>query len=286
MKNPVFAVTKDFDINVASSRGSMQRQHYHDTYELYLVLEGNKTLLLDDKKYLLKKGSMFIVEPFILHMTASAEDSGCKRYIIELSPTALSPLLSEAEISELFNGISTCVLSLDSEELQFVHTLFKDAHRYKNMKGQLYGKLMVMALSYLIDFIRRRQKDSGIMVFASTSKRSEEPIMQALRYINLHYSEHITLDLICGHAHMSRSNFCLAFKKAVGDTFVNYINTLRISQAHRLLTTTDLPLTEIASKTGFTSVDYLTRVFKKIHGTAPAKIRRKTKKKAPADDTS
>lgn len=100
MKNPVFAASKDFDINVAESRGSMQRQHYHDAYEFYLVLEGNKTLLLDDKKYLLVKGSMFIVEPFVLHMTTAGDSGGCKRYIMELSPQALSPLLEETELNE------------------------------------------------------------------------------------------------------------------------------------------------------------------------------------------
>lgn len=147
------------------------------------------------------------------------------------------------------------------------------------MDGRLYGKLMVMVLSYLADFIHRNEKNGSAIAMTGTSKRSEEPIMQALRYINLNYTEPITLDLICDRAHMSRSNFCLAFKKAVGDTFVNYINTLRISQAHRLLTTTDLPLSEIAAKTGFASVDYLTRVFKKIHGIAPSKIRRENRAK-------
>lgn len=103
--------------------------------------------------------------------------------------------------------------------------------------------------------------------------RSEEPIMHALAYIEMNYTKPITLEFISEYAHMSRSNFFLVFKKIVGDTFINYINTLRVSHAHRLLLTTDLSISAIAAKSGFSSVDYLTRVFKKTHGTAPSKLR-------------
>lgn len=276
MKNPVFTPTKDFDINVASSSSSMRRMHYHDTFELFLVLEGRKTLLLGNKKYLLSKGSLFVVEPFVLHMTTAAEGEKCLRYIIELSQKALSPLLNEQECGHLFGGISTCVANLGNDELYFAHTLFKDAHQYKNSKDPLAGKLMVMTLTYLTDFIRRSKNGGSAIDLPRTGTQPEEPIMQALSYINLNYSKPITLDYISKYAHMSRSNFCLVFKKAVGDTFVNYVNSLRISQAHRLITTTDLPLFEIAARTGFSSVDYMTRIFKKVHGTAPAKLRRET----------
>ena len=274
MKNPVFASTKDFDINVAESNGSMQRQHYHDTYEFYLVLEGSKTLLTDDSRYLLTKGSLAVIEPFMLHMTTAAAGGHCRRYITELSQKALSPLLSETERDELFDGISTCVLSLDEEELRFVCGLFKDAHRYKNIKGPLAGKLTVMVLTYLSDFIRRRSRHGVKQGLKAESRKAEEPVMEALRYINLNYTSPISLERVCGIAHMSRSNFCLAFKKAVGDTFVSYVNTLRVAQAHRLLMTTDLSLSEIAERAGFSSADYFTRVFKSIHGIAPAKLRR------------
>lgn len=279
MKNPVYAQTKDFDINVAEfyKPQSMQRQHYHDTYEIYLVIEGEKNLFLDDKKYLLKKGSLFVVEPFILHMTTCADSVYCKRYIINLSPRELSPMLTKEETEILFERFSSCVLYLDASKLQFVINCFEEIHRYKNLKNKLSNKLMQMEIVHLVDFICRKQSTQKAITLKNPTKKIETPVMKALYYINMNYTKHISLDFISEYANMSKSNFCLAFKKAVGDTFINYLNTLRTSNVHKLLLTTDFSLTEIAARTGFSSVDYLTRTFKKLHGISPSEMRKNNK---------
>lgn len=128
-----------------------------------------------------------------------------------------------------------------------------------------------------MDFTSCEEKKQAAITLKNPTKKSEAPVMQALLYINMNYTKSISLDFISEYANMSKSNFCLAFKKAVGDTFVNYLNTLRTSQVHKLLLTTSLNLTEIAAQTGFSSVDYLTRTFKKIHGISPSQMRKNNK---------
>ena len=276
MKNPIYAGTKDFDINVAEFNKpfSMQRQHYHDTYEIYLILEGEKNLFLDDKKYLLKKGSLFVVEPFVLHMTTSTDKVYNKRYIMNVSSDVLSPMLTKSEVEYLFKNLPTCVLDLSEDKFCFALNYFEEIHRYKNIKNSLSNKLMRMTIAHFVDFISREEKKQSAITLKNPTKKSEAPVMQALLYINMNYTKSISLDFISEYTNMSKSNFCLAFKKAVGDTFVNYLNTLRTAQVHKLLLTTSLNLTEIAAQTGFSSVDYLTRTFKKIHGISPTQIQR------------
>lgn len=279
MKNPIYAGTKDFDINVAEFNKpfSMQRQHYHDTYEIYLILEGEKNLFLDDKKYLLKKGSLFVVEPFVLHMTTSTDKVYNKRYIMNVSSDVLSPMLTKSEVEYLFKNLPTCVLDLNEDKFCFALNYFEEIHRYKNIKNSLSNKLMRMSIAHFVDFISREEKKQSAITLKNPTKKSEAPVMKALMYININYTKNISLDFISEYANMSKSNFCLAFKKAVGDTFVNYLNTLRTAQVHKLLLTTSLNLTEIAVQTGFSSVDYLTRTFKKIHGISPSQMRKNNK---------
>jgi AraC-like DNA-binding protein len=279
MKNPVYAGTKDFDINVAEFNKpfSMQRQHYHDTYEIYLILEGEKNLFLDDKKYLLKKGSLFVVEPFVLHMTTSTDKVYFKRYIMNVSSDILSPMLTKSELEYLFEKLPTCVLDLNEGKFCLALNYFEEIHRYKNIKNSLSNKLMRMSIAHFVDFISREEKKQAAITLKNPTKKSEAPVMKALLYINMNYTKNISLDFISEYANMSKSNFCLAFKKAVGDTFVNYLNTLRTAQVHKLLLTTSLNLTEIAAQTGFSSVDYLTRTFKKFHGISPSQMRKNNK---------
>lgn len=279
MKNPIYAATKDFDINVAefNKTFSMQRQHYHDTYEIYLVLDGEKNLFLDDKKYLLKKGSLFVVEPFVLHMTTSTDRVYFKRYIMNVSSDVLSPMLTKSELEYLLKKLPTCVLDLNEDIFRLALNYFEEIHRYKNIKNSLSNKLMRMTIAHFVDFVSREEKKQAAITLKNPTKKSEAPVMKALLYINMNYTKNISLDFISEYTNMSKSNFCLAFKKAVGDTFVNYLNTLRISQAHKLLLTTSFNLTEIATQTGFSSVDYLTRTFKKIHGISPSQMRKNNK---------
>ncbi len=276
MKNPIFQPTRAFDIdfNEVTAPQSMQRQHYHDNYEIYLVLDGERNLFLDNEKYLLKKGNLFIVEPFALHCTTCADSAYFKRYLINLSPNELLPILSKTETDILFENLATYILSLNDEKLEYVYFCFKEIHKYKNEKHRLSDKLMRMNLAHLIDFICTEAKKHSAIAPKQHTKKSEEPIMKALAYINKNYTQNISLDFISAYAHMSKSNFCLVFKKIMGVSFVDYVNAIRVAQIHKFLLTTDLPLTEIAEQIGFASVDYMTRAFKKTHGVSPSAMRK------------
>ncbi|MGN1203374.1 MAG: helix-turn-helix domain-containing protein, partial [Eubacterium sp.] len=79
---------------------------------------------------------------------------------------------------------------------------------------------------------------------------------------------------IIKYSHMSRANFCRVFKKETGNTFLQYLNNLRIAYAHSLLTETNMPIQRISEKSGFSSVLHFDRVFKNIHGITPSAMRK------------
>ena len=103
---------------------------------------------------------------------------------------------------------------------------------------------------------------------------SDSTVLTALEYVHSHYQENITLDFIAKHVSMSKSNFCLVFHKAVGETFAHYLNHVRISHAHRLVCETKLSVREIAEKTGFSSSSYMISVFKKFTSKTPQELRK------------
>lgn len=273
MKNPVFSGTKGLTISFAegTSPMNMNRRHYHDNYEIFLMVDGERNLFFDNKTYLIEKGSLFVVEPFLPHGTTSTENLNYKRYVLNIAPQEFSPILSSYEINTLFSGLSTCVLNLNEENFRTALHYFSEIDRHKRGENVLSDKLAVMLAIQLVEHISREAHSA--VKLESATKKNDVPIMHALRYINLHFNENITLDFISDYAHMSKSNFCLVFKKIMGETFVDYLNTLRIARVHKLLITTNLHLGDIAEQSGFASVDYMTRMFKKIHGISPSRMR-------------
>lgn len=99
-------------------------------------------------------------------------------------------------------------------------------------------------------------------------------INQAVRYIEQHISEHITLEMVSTAAHFEQTAFSKAFRRRTGVTFRDFVHALRIIQALERMKTSNLHLTEIAFEVGFSSLSAFERTFRKLMGTSPSKYRK------------
>jgi two-component system response regulator YesN len=106
-----------------------------------------------------------------------------------------------------------------------------------------------------------------------TGKQHSRVIVEAMDYIAKHYNQDISLDAVADHVSKSRNYFSYLFKKEVGMTYVEYLNTIRVEKARRLLDTTDDMAYEIAAKVGYSDSRYFSMVFKKLTGVAPNQYR-------------
>jgi AraC-like DNA-binding protein len=93
------------------------------------------------------------------------------------------------------------------------------------------------------------------------------------RYIDLHYKEPLTLELLAEEAHMNKYYLSHAFKEEYGIPPINYMIDRRISESKYLLTETDLSMSQIARLLGFSSLSYFSQVFRKTQGISPMEYR-------------
>ena len=93
-------------------------------------------------------------------------------------------------------------------------------------------------------------------------------------YIHEHYLEQIELDDLVKVAMMNKSYLCSCFKNVLHIRMFEYIDQLRIDRACILLSTTSHTITEIAMMSGFNSVSYFNRVFKRGRDMSPGEYRR------------
>lgn len=89
------------------------------------------------------------------------------------------------------------------------------------------------------------------------------------------FSKHWKLDELLSIAHMSSSNLMRVFRKATGQTPIEYLVRLRIQRAMEMLRSTGLTITEIALEIGFNDSNYFTRQFRKATHEAPSTYRSK-----------
>lgn len=113
---------------------------------------------------------------------------------------------------------------------------------------------------------------------ASRSATGNPSMSLILDYIQQHYMEPINLSDVASHFHFNATYLSSLFSAHNDEGFSEYLNRVRIDKAAELLITTDLPISDISLKVGYSDHSYFTKVFKKLKGQSPSQYR-----KSPSD---
>jgi AraC family transcriptional regulator len=99
-------------------------------------------------------------------------------------------------------------------------------------------------------------------------------IRRTIEYIELHFTEPVSLAELSEQAQLSRSHFVFIFKQAIGYTPHRYLLLVRLGHARKLLAEAMLSLPEIAASSGFSDQAHMSRLFQRFFGTTPAAFQR------------
>ena len=108
---------------------------------------------------------------------------------------------------------------------------------------------------------------------AAVTLSQHHKIQQAVRFINDNYRTDIRLAASAQEAGMSPAHFSRIFKKVIGLSYQDYLNSRRITKAKNLLRTSAQSVTEIAASLGFADLTGFGRIFKKLTGHTPSAFR-------------
>lgn len=100
-------------------------------------------------------------------------------------------------------------------------------------------------------------------------------IKKALDYIDRNYMNKMTLDDVSNHVYLNSSYLSQLFKKEMGISFGEYLESIRLKHAKDLIKNSNKPMSDIAEEVGFSSQNYFNRVFKKATSLSPAKYKEK-----------
>lgn len=142
------------------------------------------------------------------------------------------------------------------------------------MNNGLIDELMSFTdVDHLNEWLTRVMHRFVGYVFDFTNIKHIDVIHKAVDYIKRNCSAKLTLDDVAAEVFLSKSYLSKIFKEELGQTFSNYVNTVRVEQSKPLLLEGKLSLAEIANIIGFEDQSYFTKVFKKMVGVSPGRFR-------------
>lgn len=156
----------------------------------------------------------------------------------------------------------------------------KQETAYRKWLEELY--CIASSDSYVRD-MKLNEKLAGLLVLlmedgwqTENHNQSEKQLnLQTVKeYLDQHYTEKITLDMLSEKFYINKYYLLEMFKLRYGMGINEYVIHMRITKSKRLLRFTQLRIEEIAYECGMNSLNYFSRVFKKVEGVTPGEYRR------------
>lgn len=153
-------------------------------------------------------------------------------------------------------------LGCDTNEMESADTEEVLAESVKNMESAIaYAKKMISQA------IEIRDQNSG--------NKNRSILRTAVDFIDSHYmDEEISLNTVANVANVSSNHFSALFSQNMGQTFIEYLTTLRMNKAKELLRCTGMRSSEIAGEIGYKDAHYFSYLFKKTQGMTPSDYRK------------
>ena len=126
----------------------------------------------------------------------------------------------------------------------------------------------VLFVSMLRSWMMEQTLDKGVLATINDPRLS-----RALRHIHQNPESNLDLKELAHIAGMSRTSFAVQFKEVMGTPPAAYLSEWRMLMARRLLLQTELPTSDIVSRTGYGSDAAFSRAFKRRFGDTPGKLR-------------
>lgn len=215
--------------------------------------------------------------------------SGTYEEIIALRknfPTLLNSQ-DEAALRKYLDGLF-CVLRKrkDAELLQMMVTeIFTVYHIYFSVPGNSSQGIRdlvssILESEYSLDIVKEECISYGLQCIREISIAPSDTVLcnKVIEYIRQNYADTaLSVSELAAHFQLHPTYLGSVFKRVQHTSLLQYISEVRIGEARKLLRETNLKISEIAEKTGFSDIYYFSKRFKKITGCSPKEYALKKK---------
>lgn len=263
----------------AAKRKNNLRIHYHSLIEISLIVKGRGIYKTNEKSYPISEGDIFFFRPNEAHCVTDIEEGGMELLNLHVAPYYLYTRFQNALTSNyakilaanfplLSNKIND---TLPSERIEEIKTLLSAVKRELEDKQSDYVACVNNYISAVLILFSRAYEDER---FSQKEKQSYQKLLTAVKHIDNHFKENLTLQELADVVGYSRCYFSSLFKKCMGMSVWDYICIKRMEEALSQIKTTDKNILDVALDCGFNNTVNFNKIFKKYTNVAPNAFRK------------
>lgn len=250
--------------------------HWHTEFEFVYVETGTVYFGISDKQFALSEGQGVFINSKILHRYFSQGNAIVPNFV-------LMPYFIAAQDSLIYQKYVLPIMASPMDYQIFSQDIPWQAQALSLMReitaAQEKASDVELVNSYLIQkiwHILYQNTDVEHMGKKENYSASSQARLQLMmQYIHQDFAYNISLSDIADQAKVSKSTALNLFQRYLGISPVTYLINYRLQEAAKLLASTEKKVTVISKDTGFDSVDYFCKAFKKYYKLTPTEYRKK-----------
>lgn len=283
-KHPDYPVSVHY---IQMSLLSMQvvRWHWHEEMEIIFVTSGEAWIKTEEANMVLSQRQAVFINRNLLHSIRRAGDQDCTLYSLRFHPSFITGskdnFLSEKYLEPVVNSPNLKYLLLDNSNP--VHSKMLEAANHiisLNLKEPFGFEIEVKGLlccfwQLLLTHVARLEEETTVEAVSHSDSRR---IKTAMRFIENHHAEPLSLEEIADSIHISKSECCRCFKRTLGLTPFEYLMRYRVFEAARKMQQKEAvaeTISDLAASVGFNSPSYFNKIFKKHLHCTPLEYKRR-----------
>ena len=242
------------------------RPHGQGDYQLIYIANGCVHFTFDGKEQVVEKGHMVLFRPGEPQIYDVYPKEKGEFFWVHFTGSEVENILAECGIPQERNvfwaGITSDIRSMYCQMIRELQT-----------QGVHFEEFLRMDLRHLFLLMNRHLTEKP-----SVESDVQGDIIQALSWFERHWREPISIDDYAARSRLTPYWFRQKFKAFTGTTPMQYVISLRITNAMNLMENTDYNIEQIAEAVGYDNPSYFRRLFRKHTGLSPSEYKQHHKK--------
>lgn len=251
------------------------RPHWHKEMEFVYMIDGEMNTVTNGKKTTIRNGEVFFCNSKDIHVTSVPDSQAIYKYlVVQISYEDLMKYCGQEEACS-FSIEDEETQSLLAEQFDRLLTILESNEREEEQRFSNIKKTQIILEIYYILLTRCKAealRETNKITAATTYAK------QLMAYINQHYTENLSLEVLAKEVGLSTQYLSKHFKSATDMGIVQYINLIRLEHANNDLLNGCVTVTEAALNNGFPSVKTYIETCKKVHGMTPTYLLKESRK--------
>lgn len=246
---------------------------YTDFYGISYMVKGERLIYSPTFTTIVQAGEMVFIPKYIYRRTTYISNEPYERILLKFTDSMVAELFDTIGIESYQELCAEHVIRFEKSTQEKIMAIMNEIEREWNCYNK-YSELVLKGLLNRLIILCLRERIIGGVIVQNLEKR-HDCLANAIKYIKTHLHENPTLETCARQTNISASYLSKIFINYLHTPFSTFVLNEKMTCAQKLLSDTNLSITDIAAETGFSSGSYFSDCFKRHTGMSPMQFRKR-----------